>query len=213
MSIRGNNAESIGRFLGIERERIRDIFVQSEMKREIGLLKQKHNKAVDEATREIFGYTVKVPADIARLKKAENFLWASTDRLQQDMNFVCYSLPMADSAVWLTNRWVEWRDSTMKRNIPGSTPEQWMATVYEDGKPLTMQRALTLSDGRKVYEMRGLWEMHKGGIGGPFVSLACPDTAGNRMLVTEGFIYSPNANKRDLVRRMEAALRTFMPVR
>ena len=61
--------------------------------------------------------------------------------------------------------------------------------------------------------LRGLWEMRKGALGGPFVSLAYPDSAQGRLLVTEGFIYSPDTNKRDLVRRMEAALRTLAPVK
>ena len=55
--------------------------------------------------------------------------------------------------------------------------------------------------------------MRKGALGGPFVSLAYPDSAQGRLLVTEGFIYSPDTNKRDLVRRMEAALRTLAPVK
>ena len=127
------------------------------------------------------------------------------------MNYVCYSVPLVDSAKMLTARWVELRDSAMKRNIPGSTPENWMTTTYENDEPLVMQRRVELPDGRKVYEMRGLWEMRKGALGGPFVSLAYPDSAHGRMLVAEGFIYSPKSKKRDLVRRMEAALRTLMP--
>ena len=113
----------------------------------------------------------------------------------------------------LTKRWVDLRDSVMKRNIPGSTPENWMTTTRENGEPLVVQRSVQLADGRQVYEMRGLWEMRKGALGGPFVSLAYPDSAQGRLLVTEGFIYSPDTNKRDLVRRMEAALRTLAPVK
>ena len=86
-----------------------------------------------------------------------------------------------------------------------------MTTTYENDEPLVMQRRVELPDGRKGYEMRGLWEMRKGALGGPFVSLAYPDSAHGRMLVAEGFIYSPKSKKRDLVRRMEAALRTLMP--
>lgn len=78
------------------------------------------------------------------------------------MNYVCYSLPLADSSMLLTKRWVELRDSVMKRNIPGSTPENWMTTTRENGEPLVVQRSVQLADGRQVYEMRGLWEMRKG---------------------------------------------------
>ena len=66
-----------------------------------------------------------------------------------------------------------------------------MTTTRENGEPLVVQRSVQLADGRQVYEMRGLWEMRKGALGGPFVSLAYPDSAQGRLLVTEGFIYSP----------------------
>ena len=167
---------------------------------------------MDDASREIFGCTVKVPSDIAKVKKGENFLWASTDRVEKDMNYVCYTIPLTDSRELLGGRWVALRDSAMRRNIPGSTPEQWMATAVEGTDTLVETRMVRLEDGRMACEMRGLWEMHKGGIGGPFVSLAYPDSAHGRMWVAEGFVYSPRTEKRDLVRRMEAALRTFKPL-
>ena len=44
----------------------------------------------------------------------------------------------------LTKRWVELRDSVMKRNIPGSTPEKWMTTTRENGEPLVVQRSVQL---------------------------------------------------------------------
>ena len=213
VNIKVRDVASLNHFLMTHREQITDLFLASEMQWEAARLKKKYSKIVDDASRELFGYTVKVPADIAKVKKGEQFIWASSDRQTQDMNYVCYSLPLADSSMLLTKRWVELRDSVMKRNIPGSTPENWMTTTRENGEPLVVQRSVLLADGRQVYEMRGLWEMRKGALGGPFVSLAYPDSAQGRLLVTEGFIYSPDTNKRDLVRRMEAALRTLAPVK
>lgn len=213
VNIKVRDVASLNHFLMTHREQITDLFLASEMQWEAARLKKKYSKIVDDASRELFGYTVKVPADIAKVKKGEQFIWASSDRQTQDMNYVCYSLPLADSSMLLTKRWVELRDSVMKRNIPGSTPENWMTTTRENGEPLVVQRSVQLADGRQVYEMRGLWEMRKGALGGPFVSLVYPDSAQGRLLVTEGFIYSPDTNKRDLVRRMEAALRTLAPVK
>lgn len=211
VSVKARDAAALNRFLSEYRDRLTGYFVEGELRWEADRLKRKYSKMVDDASREIFGWSVKTPSEIRSMKKGEDFLWASTDRLDQDMNYVCYSVPLADSAKMLTARWVELRDSAMKRNIPGSTPENWMTTTYENDEPLVMQRRVELPDGRKVYEMRGLWEMRKGALGGPFVSLAYPDSAHGRMLVAEGFIYSPKSKKRDLVRRMEAALRTLMP--
>lgn len=213
VSVKTHDEASLHRFLRADGERLTHVFVESELDWETSLLARKYSRTADSVVRKVFGYTVKVPADIRKVKTAEDFVWASTDRLTRDMNLVCYALPLAGSRLMSADSWVELRDSVMRRNIPGSTPEQWMTTVREYGKPLAETRALRLKDGRKAYELRGLWEMHRGGLGGPFVSLAFPDSVSRRLLVVEGFIYSPDTNKRDLVRRMEAALRTFVPVR
>lgn len=42
-----------------------------------------------------------------------------------------------------------------------------------------------------------------------FVSLARVDTAAARVVVAEGWVYSLPTDKRDLLRQMEAALRTL----
>lgn len=213
VSIKAHDAEALNRFLSEYREQITRYFVEGELGWEAGRLRKNYSKMVDNASRQMFGWTVRTPAEIRSMKRGEHFIWATTDRLDQDMNYVCYTLPLADSATMLSERWVELRDSVMKCNIPGSTPENWMTTTYENGQPLVVQRCVELPDGRRAYEMRGLWEMRKGALGGPFVSLAFTDSAQGRMMVAEGFIYSPKSKKRDLVRRMEAALRTLTPAR
>ncbi len=208
MRVDAPDIHSLAQFVGRNKDRIADEFVNSELAQETARLKKKYNKEVDAASREIFGYSVNVPVDLAALKKREQFIWASTDRIDKDMNYVCYTFPIEKNANMLSDYWVAKRDSAMKKNIPGSTPDQWMTTTCEDGMPLVSYRKINFND-RTVYEMRGLWELRNGGIGGPFVSLAFPDTVSGLMVVNEGFIYSPRTNKRDLVRTMEAALRSL----
>lgn len=213
VSVMAPDEVGLNEYLESQGDKLVDKLVDAELQYETALLRKNYSTTVSDAVRKVFSYTVNVPADIKRLKTADNFVWASTDRLEKDLNFVCYSVPyVADGKDFMAG-WVSLRDSVMKRNIPGSTPEKWMTTTVEEGKPLVVTSERTLPDGRDVFEMRGLWEMRKGAIGGPFVSLAFPDSDGDRMLVVEGFVYSPETNKRDLVRRMEAALRTFVPVK
>lgn len=212
VSVETPDMKCLGDFLMRNKERITEVFVNAELSQEAFRLRKKYNKEVDEASRDIFSWEIRVPVELAALKKRESFLWASTHKTDQDMNYVCYAFPWDEKQILTESIWVEKRDSAMKRNIPGSTSEQWMTTTKEKGHPLVECR-LAHVDGKVVaYEMRGLWDMHKGGLGGPFVSLAYPDSAGKRMIVAEGFIYSPRTGKRDLVRRMEAAIRTIRPV-
>lgn len=209
ISVFAPSLSALSSFLTTQRHDVVDLLVRSELDYEMLLLKKKYSKAVDEALLEVLGCSVNVSSEIKKIKKAERFLWASTDRLDKDLNFVAYSLPYEKDGSYFMEKWVDVRDSVMRLNIPGSTPEKWMTTTRESGKPLVLQKEVRLNDGRTVYEMRGLWEMHKGAIGGPFVSLAFPDSLHRRMIVVEGFVYSPDTGKRDLIRRMEASLRTL----
>jgi hypothetical protein len=46
-------------------------------------------------------------------------------------------------------------------------------------------------------------------MGGPFVSHSRVDEVNGRIVVAEAFVYAPESLKRDLIRRMEAALYTL----
>ena len=96
----------------------------------------------------------------------------------------------------------------MKANIPGSREDQWMETVREGDEPIVSSRR-RMAGKTLVQEIRGLWQMRNGALGGPFVSVARIDTPRSRVIVGEGFVYSPNTDKRELVRKLEASLRTL----
>ena len=141
-------------------------------------------------------------------KTGENFLWGSTNLIEKDLNLVVYTYDMPDGGVFNLEAFVAKRDSVMQKNIPGERPDQWMQTAREKDSPLVVGRQRK-SDGQDVLEVRGLWEMRNGALGGPFVSVVRVDSTAGRVIVGEGFVYSPSTDKRDLVRQMEAALRTL----
>ena len=85
-----------------------------------------------------------------------------------------------------------------------------MQTAREEGEALVSGRIRSIQ-GRDVLEVRGLWEMRNGALGGPFVCLVQVDTVGRKVIVAEGFVYSPSTEKRELIRELEAALRTLKP--
>ena len=50
-------------------------------------------------------------------------------------------------------------------------------------------------------------------MGGPFVSLVSVDSVAREVVVAEGFVFSPNSSKRDLLRSLEAGLRTLRKIK
>jgi hypothetical protein len=154
------------------------------------------------------GYSICAPEDIRATKRADHFLWAGSNRNEKDLNLVVYSYPWDGTDVCTAENFVTKRDSVMQQHIPGSTPEQWMQTTRIDGRPIIFSERRDI-DGRRVQEVRGLWEMRRGALGGPFVSIVSIDSAAARVVVAEGFVYSPSTDKRDLLRMVEASLRTL----
>lgn len=57
-------------------------------------------------------------------------------------------------------------------------------------------------------EMRGLWTLEGGFMGGPFISCAFIDPETSRPVIVTGFVYAPREEKRELLRQVEALMYT-----
>ena len=63
-------------------------------------------------------------------------------------------------------------------------------------------------NGTDYIEMRGLWTLEGGYMGGPFISYAFIDEETSRAVVVTGFVYAPREEKRELLRQVEALMYT-----
>ena len=204
MTLQAPDEESLTDYINNNQQSIIDFFTKAEMNREIENLREKHNPEVSRLAKEILGVDIWVPWEINKFKKGKDFLWASTNVGKKDMNLVLYSYPYTDRNTFTLDYFLQKRDSVMKANIPGGPEGSYMTTnhnyVYvEDG---TVR-------GKYAQIARGLWRIQGDRMGGPFVSHSRVDEVNGRIIVAEAFIYAPESLKRDLLRRMEAALHTL----
>ncbi len=58
-------------------------------------------------------------------------------------------------------------------------------------------------------EIKGLWTLEGGYMGGPFISTAFIDSVTGRAVVATGFVYGPGVKKRELLREAEAVIYTL----
>ena len=204
MTLQAPDEESLTEYINNNQQSIIDFFTKAEMNREIENLRERHNPEVSRLAEEILGVDIWVPWGLNKFKKGKDFLWASTNVGKKDMNLVLYSYPYTDKNTFTLDYFLQKRDSVMKANIPGGPKGSYMTTnhdyVYvEDG---TVR-------GKYAQIARGLWRIQGDRMGGPFVSHSRVDEANGRVVVAEAFIYAPESLKRDLLRRMEAALYTL----
>lgn len=207
VKVEAASARELAVYLGQNKERLQELFVEAELTAEAANLRRKYSRRTWDELQALSGHTICVPQGLKASKTGENFLWTGTNLNDKDQNFIFYSYAW-DGRPLTAERYVAVRDSVLQVNVPGARQGQWMQTARMDGQPLIVARARTINN---IYmqEVHGLWELKDGALGGPFVALERIDTAARRVLVTEGFIYSPHSPKRDLMRQMEAALRTF----
>lgn len=204
LTIQAPDEKSFAEYVTKHGQVIIDFFTKTEMNRQINLLKNKHNEFIGHKVDSIFGCEVWIPLDLQKFKKGKDFLWASTDRSNADLNFVMYSYPYTDKETFTKEYFLHKRDSVMKINLPGAREGMYMSTdsMYVDVKDINVRNEY-------AFEARGLWQMEGDMMGGPFVSHARVDRPNGRVVVVEGFVYSPKGLKRNLIRQMEAVLYTL----
>ena len=203
MTLQAPDEASLAEYINANQQSIIDFFTKAEMNREIENLREKHNPEVSRLAQEILNVDVWVPWEVNRFKKGKDFFWASTNVGKKDMSIVLYSYPYTDKNTFTLEYFLQKRDSVMKANIPGGPEGSYMTTnhnyVYVENATVR---------GKYAQVARGLWRVQGDRMGGPFVSHSRVDEANGRIVVAEAFIYAPESLKRDLIRRMEAALYT-----
>ena len=204
MTLQAPDEASLAEYVKQNAQSILDFFTKAEMNREIDNLREEHNLEASRLAKEILGVDIWVPWTVNKFKQGKDFLWASTNTGKKDMSIVLYSYPYTDKKTFTLEYFLHKRDSVMKVNIPGGREGSYMTTQrdYVYVKDATVQ-------GKYAQVARGLWRVQGDRMGGPFVSHSRVDEVNGRIIVAEAFVYAPESLKRDLMRRMEAALYTL----
>ena len=208
LTISARNGDEFAELVERNRQQILNIFIDAELERELSYLRKKHSKVVLEQVKAQFGYEVFVPEDINSVKPGKDFLWASSTKRENALNFCIYTYPLdslPNGEGWGEAKYfVTKRNEVMKENIQGYHEGQYM-TTQEFG----LVSEVMMYNGQPVQRVCGLWEMEHDAMGGPFVSYVQIDSTRQQVVVTEGFIFAPEKRKRELIREMEAALRSL----
>ena len=184
-------------------EQILQLMKDNEIKRTMAALKKKHSSIVQNEAKDRFKVKAwHMPPEITLIKKGEKFFWASSP--DNTYNACMYSYPWVSNNTFTKDYFINKRDSVMHLYIEG---EEWGQHMTTNKSTVTVKERMI--DGHYVMEVRGLWEMKGDAMGGPFISYVQLDSASNNIIVTEGFAYLPNKEKKKILHPLEAGLRTL----
>lgn len=199
------NQEAIVQYASEHPKQFVDFFVKVEMNRAISQLQKNYSSVVMDHLKADFDVMLNAPANMTYYRDTTDFFWASNNANTGRTDLVVYTFPYTDPNTFTTEYLIAQRDSVMKANLPGAFPNSYMATETRAGIEYT---PITLN-GKYAGIMRGLWRMEGDMMGGPFVSMVRLDEKNNRVVVAEGFVFAPETDKRNFIRRIEAALYTL----
>ena len=153
-----------------------------------------------------FQISLQVPSGYFYAHQNTNFLWLKKEITSGNTSILIYQVPI-NSIKKTPNQIaniVKMRDSIGNLYIRGTELDTHMIT--EEGyAPYLFKTKL---NGKVTYETRGTWELKNDFMSGPFVNYAIVDKEHNRILVLEGFCYSPSKEERDLMHELEAIIKS-----
>ena len=183
-------------------EVIYNYFEQSELKRNLDVIRRTYNREFSQIVEQKFGIRILVPKLMKQYKLADDFFWASNAQAKKRQDMVIYTYPYTDPNTFTEEYLLHKRDSVMKENIPGGPAGSYMAR--QEDVPGEF-RALNLN-GKYAAEIRGLWKVKGDMMGGPFVSVTRLDEVNQRVVTVEVFVYAPEDDKRNILRYNESII-------
>ncbi|MDO4159553.1 MAG: DUF4837 family protein [Prevotellaceae bacterium] len=181
--------------------KLASLLTRAEINNAISSLASSRNPKADSMVKRLTGMDMRIPTDMKSSKKGNGFLWFSNNAKSGMQSICIYTYPGNSLDA---SRAMAARDSVMRINIPGEEKGMYMTTAHE-----CVNSGFEREHGKTIMVTRGLWEMRNDAMGGPFVSHSMVDSANNRIIVAEAFVYAPEMKKRNLTRQIEAALYTL----
>lgn len=204
MTLQGPDDRSIEEYLARHGGSIVDALEMAERDRAVDYASKYNNSSLHELIFQMFGFEMDVPKGYVLAKKANDFIWARYEYPAASQGFFIYSYPYAGKQSLTVEALVEARNQFATR-IPGPSDGSYMTTSNAFEPDLKMYRL----NGRLWCELRGFWDVEGDFMGGPFVSFSTVDTATNRVITLDCYVYSPKLHKRNFVRGVEHLLYTI----
>jgi len=153
-----------------------------------------------------FHMTLEIPSTYELMIQNKNFLWFKKEIISGNSSILIYQVPInsIENGNNLVSNIIKMRDSIGNLYIRGKELNTNMITE-EAYAPYFFKINL---DKKLTYETKGTWELKDDFMSGPFINYAIMDKENNRVLVLEGFCYSPSKEKRDLMFELESIIKS-----
>ena len=182
---------------------IQGLFQENERKEKLRRINK--SRANETSLEDRFNFSLIYPTAYKTVKDTTNFVWIEKPVQKGSLNLIVYTVPFKEISLNPLTVIKNMRDSIGKLYIPGRLPGSYMVTE-EAYLPYLFKTKL---DGKEAYLTKGMWEVKKDFMAGPFVNYKIKDEPNNRWIILEGFAFAPSISKRDYMFELNTIISSF----
>lgn len=152
-----------------------------------------------------FQINIEVPSTFEYALQKPRFIWLKKEIVSGSMSLLLYHVPVRtiDTKNPIASI-IKMRDSIGKMYIKGKNIH--MPMITENGYAPYLSTIQL--DNCTAYESKGTWELKNDFMSGPFINYVIFDKEYRRLMVIEGFCYSPANDKRDVMFELESIIKS-----
>lgn len=212
ISISARSDSSLAKIISRSKESIINYFIEEELNRLEAAQRKLSDKVLEKNLAEKHSINLIIPKGFYPVIDTIGFVWLKLE-LQKTQggelhdiikNILIYFVPYKQTTQIEQKYLLDLRDSVSSVFVRGPVNGSFMK-VYN---PYPVLSSISTFKGLYLHSMRGLWSMEKYPMGGPFLTYAFVDEKNQRIVCLDAFIFCPNFDKRELMREMEAILRS-----
>ena len=200
---KGEDQELMAEYVRENATLIQGLLRENERKEKLRRIQK--SKAKETTLEDQFNISLTYPSAYKTVKDTTNFIWIEKPIQKGTLNLIVYALPLNKVSRNPLTEIKNMRDSIGKIYIPGRLPGSYMITE-EAYLPYLFKTKL---DGKEAFLTKGMWEVRKDYMAGPFVNYKVKDEENNRWIVIEGFVFAPSLSKRDYMFELNTIISTY----
>lgn len=206
VKITASSIESLKSSFKEKQAEILNLYENAEIERLQKLYSKSLNLKATDIVRKKFNLSLNIPADYYLAVNKENFVWLRREANRLSQGILIYTYAYTDTIAYNPAKIRSVRDQFTQLFVPGPSDSSYMIVADEFVQPVS--RKLSLKKELAV-EMRGLWEVRKDFMGGPFISYTFVDKRNNLVVTLDGYVYAPNEDKRELLKQVQSILLSY----
>ena len=203
---KGEDQEVLSEYVKENAQLIIGLFEENERKEKLRRIKK--SMANEGTLEKRFNISMNYPSAYKTLKDTTNFIWIRKPVQKGHLNILAYTLPLNGVSKNPLDQIKKMRDSIGKIYIPGRLKGGYMITE-EAYLPYLYKTKL---NEQEAYLTKGMWEVKKDFMAGPFVNYKIKDEKNSRWIIIEGFAFAPTISKRDYMFELNTILTSFKQI-